>query len=137
LLIIAATSVHSAGCDQREAPPPFESVPQATVPAASAPAAPTAPEAPVVPEGPAAPAVQRVTIDNFTFTPATITVAAGTTVTWINHDDVPHTVTANDKLFASKALDTDGTFSHTFTAPGTYPYFCAVHRHMTGQIIVK
>ena len=133
LLIITAASIQSAGCDERPAPPPFEAAPEAAVPASADPVASAAPEAPV----PAAPAVQQVTIDNFTFTPANVTVAAGTTVTWINHDDVPHTVTANDKLFTSKALDTDGTFSHTFTKPGTYPYFCAVHRHMTGQIIVK
>jgi plastocyanin len=80
---------------------------------------------------------QEVTIDNFSFTPPTITITAGTTVTWINHDDVPHTVTANDKQFASKALDTDDRFSHAFATPGTYPYFCAVHPHMTGKIIVK
>lgn len=79
----------------------------------------------------------RVTIDNFTYAPATITVAPGTTVTWTNRDDVPHTVTADDKSFNSKALDTDETYSHTFTAPGTYPYFCAVHTHMTGQVVVK
>ena|SRR5579871_2439517 len=79
----------------------------------------------------------QVTIDNFNFTPATITVPAGTIVTWINHDDVPHTVTANDGQFASKALDTDDRYSHVFSVPGTYAYFCAVHPHMTGQVIVK
>ena len=83
------------------------------------------------------PVAHDVAIDNFTFTPATLTVLAGTTVTWVNHDDVPHTVTANDKAFTSAALDTDDRFSHTFTAPGTYSYFCTVHPHMTGQIIVK
>jgi plastocyanin len=79
----------------------------------------------------------EVSIDNFSFSPATLTVARGATVTWVNHDDVPHTVTANDKQFGSKAMDTDDRFSQVFTAPGTYPYFCAVHPHMTGQIIVK
>ena len=79
----------------------------------------------------------RVMIDNFTFTPATLTVSAGATVTWTNRDDVPHTVTADDKRFSSQALDTDDHFSHRFDAPGTYPYFCAVHPHMTGRIIVK
>ena len=83
------------------------------------------------------PVASNVSIDNFTFTPSTITVPIGTTVTWVNHDDVPHTVTANDKGFGSKAMDTDDRFSHQFTAPGTYPYFCAVHKHMTGQVIVK
>ena len=80
---------------------------------------------------------QKVSIDNFTFTPATITVAQGTKVIWTNHDDVPHTVTANDKAFASHALDTDEQFSRVCTEPGTYPYFCSVHPHMTGTIIVK
>lgn len=83
------------------------------------------------------PSGPRVSIDNFSFSPAEITVSAGQTVTWVNHDDVPHTVTANDKAFASKALDTDDSFSQTFTQPGTYPYYCAVHTHMTGQVIVK
>ena len=83
------------------------------------------------------PASKDVAIDNFTFTPSTITIPVGTTVTWVNHDDVPHTVTANDKGFASKTMDTDERFSHRFTAPGTYAYFCAVHKHMTGKVIVK
>lgn len=80
---------------------------------------------------------QQVSIDNFTFSPPTITVPAGTTVTWTNHDDVPHTVTADDKLFHSSALDTDDHYTHLFDVPGNYPYFCAVHPHMTGRIIVK
>jgi len=85
----------------------------------------------------AQPLNRDVSIDNFTFTPSTITIPAGATVTWVNHDDVPHTVTANDKAFGSKAMDTDDQFSHRFTQPGAYAYFCAVHKHMTGQVIVK
>jgi plastocyanin len=86
-----------------------------------------------------APAEQVVKIDNFTFDPPTLTVAHGTKVTWINRDDVPHTATSSDspKAFDSKALDTDETFSFTFTTPGKYAYFCAVHPHMTGTIVVK
>ena len=86
-----------------------------------------------------APAVreERVSIDNFSFSPQTITVAAGTRVTWTNRDDVPHTVTANDNRFASQSLDTDDRYTRLFTEPGVYPYFCAVHPHMTGTIIVK
>src|SRR5262249_6183814 len=76
-------------------------------------------------------------IDNFSLTPATLTVPARTTVTWTNHDDVPHTVTATDKSYSSGAIDTDGTFSHQFTTPGTYAYFCSIHPTMTAQIIVK
>ncbi|MDB5289144.1 MAG: hypothetical protein JWL69_385 [Phycisphaerales bacterium] len=82
-------------------------------------------------------ATRMVGIDNFSFSPDEITVPVGTTVTWVNHDDVPHTVTSVDKRFASPALDTDGRFSQTFTAPGTYAYYCAVHQHMTGKVIVK
>jgi len=82
-------------------------------------------------------AAASITIDNFSFTPKEITVAAGTTITWVNHDDVPHTVVSPDKKFRSKALDTDDQFSFTFTQPGTYAYFCSVHPMMTGKIIVN
>jgi plastocyanin len=82
---------------------------------------------------------KEVSIDNFTFSPQTLTVSPGTQVTWINHDDVPHTVVSSKKprLFASATLDTDQKFSHVFKEPGTYAYFCTVHPHMTGKIIVK
>jgi plastocyanin len=82
-------------------------------------------------------AALSITIDNFSFTPKEITVATGTTITWFNHDDVPHTVVSPDKKFRSKALDTDDQFSFTFTDAGTYNYFCSVHPMMTGKIIVK
>ncbi|MDQ0467617.1 cupredoxin domain-containing protein [Labrys wisconsinensis] len=85
----------------------------------------------------AAPAAVTVTIDNFSFTPAVATVTPGTTVTWVNHDDIPHTVVETDKAFRSKALDTDDRFSFTFTTPGDYAYFCSLHPHMTGKIIVR
>ena len=78
----------------------------------------------------------QVRIDNFTFTPATVIVARGTRVTWINHDDVPHTATSTTKVFGSNALDTDDSFSFVFATPGAYPYYCAVHPHMTGEVIV-
>ncbi len=78
-----------------------------------------------------------VKIDNFSFTPQTLTVHPGTTVTWVNKDDVPHTVTSVDTKFHSSAFDTDERYSFTFTAPGTYKYFCSVHPHMTGTIIVR
>jgi plastocyanin len=79
----------------------------------------------------------QVTIDNFTFSPATVTVPSGTTVTWTNQDDMVHTVTEAHRLFSSKGLETGETYSHTFTAPGTYTYFCALHPRMTATIIVK
>src|SRR5262249_49287709 len=76
-------------------------------------------------------------IDNFTFVPARLTVKAGTTVTWRTEDDIPHTVTSSARLFKSKALDTDDSFSFTFTEPGTYEYFCSLHPRMTATIVVK
>jgi amicyanin len=83
-----------------------------------------------------APSVE-VKIDNFTFEPQKITVKAGDTVTWTNADDIPHTVTSDTKVFKSKALDTDDKFSFTFATPGTYPYFCSLHPHMTGSVVVE
>jgi plastocyanin len=79
----------------------------------------------------------EVDIDQFTFTPQHVTVKTGTTVTWINDDDVPHTVASSTKFFKSKALDTKDKFSFTFTTPGTYEYFCSLHPHMTGTIVVE
>jgi len=79
----------------------------------------------------------EVKIDNFSFGPAELTVPAGTTVTWINRDDIPHTVVSTDKVFKSKVLDTDEKFSFTFSKAGTYPYFCSIHPKMTGKIIVQ
>jgi plastocyanin len=78
----------------------------------------------------------KITIDNFTFAPAELTLKVGTTVTWTNHDDIPHTVVSAGK-FRSKTLDTDDSFSFTFTAAGEYKYFCSLHPHMTGMIKVE
>jgi plastocyanin len=77
-----------------------------------------------------------VKIDNFTFGPQELKVKAGTTVTWTNGDDIPHTVVSPNN-FRSKVMDTDGTYSFTFTTPGTYKYFCSLHPHMTGTITVE
>ena len=84
-----------------------------------------------------APATMQVKIDNFTFSPQRVTVKAGTTVTWTNEDDIPHTVVANQKAFKSKVLDTDDKYTFTFTTAGTYDYFCSLHPHMTGTIVVE
>lgn len=81
-------------------------------------------------------AAREIAIDNFTFGPAELSVPIGTTVTWINRDDIPHSVVAKDKSFRSKALDTDNRYSFTFTSAGTYDYFCGLHPHMTGKVIV-
>lgn len=87
--------------------------------------------APVPAKGPA------VAIKGFAFVPQVITVAPGTTVTWTNADEDPHTVTANDKSFHSAAMDSDERFSFTFTRPGEFAYFCSLHPHMTGKVIVR
>ncbi len=110
----------AGGCRARGAQASARGAAEATRAAASAPA-------------------NQVLIDNFTFNPPTLTVDVGAEVTWINRDDVPHTVTSSAKprAFASGALDTDQHFSHVFDTPGTFPYFCAIHPHMTAQIIVK
>ena len=79
----------------------------------------------------------EVKIDNFSFGPQALTVPVGTTVTWTNRDDIPHTVVSTDGLFKSKVQDTDEKFSYTFTKAGTYPYFCSVHPKMTGKIVVQ
>ena len=78
----------------------------------------------------------KVTIDNFTFTPPELKLKVGDTVTWTNHDDIPHTVVSAGK-FRSKTMDTDNTFTFTFTAAGDYKYFCSLHPHMTGMIKVE
>jgi plastocyanin len=78
-----------------------------------------------------------VSVENFNFVPADLTVPAGTTVVWTNHDDVEHTATASDNSFSSPSIPTDGQFSYTFAKPGTYTYFCAIHPFMTARIIVQ
>jgi plastocyanin len=82
-------------------------------------------------------ATAEVKIDNFSFGPATLTVAVGTMVTWVNHDDIPHNVVSTDGLFKSKVIDTDEKFSFTFTKAGTFPYFCGIHPKMTGKVVVQ
>ncbi len=79
----------------------------------------------------------EISVDNFTFGTAEIAVPMNATVTWVNHDDVPHVIASTDELFRSKALDTDDKFSFTFSKPGTYSYFCAFHPKMVGKVIVR
>ena len=79
----------------------------------------------------------EVKIDNFSFGPVAITVPVGTTVTWTNRDDIPHTIVSTEKVFKSKVLDTDEKFSFTFTRAGEYPYFCSIHPKMTGKVVVQ
>lgn len=84
-----------------------------------------------------APAAASVQIANFTFQSALLTVKPGTTVTWTNGDDIPHTVVSRDGLFKSKVLDTGDRFSFTFAKAGQFGYFCSLHPHMTGTIVVR
>src|SRR6478735_5575358 len=79
----------------------------------------------------------KIAIDNFVFGPERLTVKAGTTVTWTNRDDIPHTVASKDRLFKSKVMDTEESYSFTFSTPGEYAYFCSLHPHMTGTIVVE
>ena len=79
----------------------------------------------------------RVVIDNFTFSPTPLQVKAGTTVTWVNHDDIPHSLVCPNLQVHSHPLDTDDTFSYKFEQPGTYDYICGLHPHMHGQVVVS
>ena len=83
------------------------------------------------------PETMEVKIDNFSFGPAALTVPVGTTVSWTNRDDIPHTVVSTDGVFKSKVLDTDEKFSFTFSKAGSYPYFCSIHPKMTGKVLVQ
>jgi len=83
------------------------------------------------------PETTEVKIDNFSFGPGTLTVPVGTTVTWTNRDDIPHTIVSTEGVFKSKVLDTDEKFSFTFSKPGSYPYFCSIHPKMTGRVVVQ
>ena len=85
---------------------------------------------------PATGASHEVFVDNFSFTPTTATIPVGTTVTWTNRDDIPHTVVSTEQQFKSPVLDTDQRFSHTFDAAGSYKYFCSIHPKMTAEIVV-
>ena len=91
----------------------------------------------VVMNGNANAADAQVKIANFTFEPPVLTVKVGTTVTWVNDDDIPHLVSEKDGKFRSSALDTGDKFSQTFSTAGTVEYFCAIHPHMTGKIVVE
>jgi plastocyanin len=100
--------------------------------AAAAPAATTASQ-PVAATG----ATMQATIDNFSYTPKELTVKAGSTIEWVNKDDVPHTVTSDKGIFASSVLDTNQKFQFTFKSPGTFPYHCKLHPTMTGRVVVQ
>jgi plastocyanin len=138
-MVLVVPALLLAGCNRAASGSDPDGVPRAasgakTTPETTPAAAPANARTPV----PKA-ETNQVVIDNFAFRPQLLTVAAGTKVTWVNQDDVPHTVTstARPRVFASGTLDTDDRFAHVFTKPGTYEYFCAVHPHMTGKVVVK
>jgi plastocyanin len=79
----------------------------------------------------------EVSIINMAFSPTTLTTNAGTTVKWTNNDGVTHTVTSNTSVFDSGNLSNGKSYSFTFSAAGTYKYYCAIHPSMTGTIIVQ
>ncbi len=79
----------------------------------------------------------EIKVDNFSFSPETLTIPPNTTVTWTNKDDVPHVIASNDGVFKSKGMDTDDKYSYTFTKSGAYAYYCSIHPKMTGKILVQ
>jgi plastocyanin len=145
VLLVAAVAVVVAGCSS----PPTATSPSATVatvsgatpgmpgmsgaPAMSAPPAGTATSAT---GSPAPVAGDAVSIDNFAFVPATLTVRVGSTVTWTNHDEEPHTIAASDGSFHSPGMDSKATYSHTFPAAGKFDYICSIHPYMHGTVVV-
>jgi plastocyanin len=92
---------------------------------------------PGVSAAPAAPANVEVKIDNFSFSPAAISVKAGTTITWTNGDDIPHTVVSDSNAFKSKVLATGEKFTYKAAKAGTYSYSCSIHPNMTGKVVVE
>jgi plastocyanin len=92
---------------------------------------------PGVAAAPAAAGKAEVKIDNFSFSPAALTVKAGTQITWTNDDDIPHTVVSNGPVFKSKVLGTGEKFTFTASKPGTYSYSCSIHSNMTGKVVVE
>src|SRR4051794_10059773 len=132
-VIVLATLLLGA-CGPTSAAAPAKPVAQAGVATAAPPAARAVQPATAVPAVTGGP---QIVIGNFSFTPNALTVPVGTTVTWVNHDDIPHTVTAKDHSFTSSGLDTEDSFSHQFSVAGTYAYYCTIHAKMTATIIVR
>src|SRR5581483_8002643 len=129
IVLVAAGCATTAAAPAPSTPPPSPVPPLslATIPPAKPPRA----------AGTATGGGPVVDIENFSFVPADVSVPVGTTLTWINHDDAPHTVTASDKQFGSPSIDPDGQYTFTFTTAGTYSYFCSIHPFMTARVTVK
>jgi plastocyanin len=145
VLLVAAAAVVVAGCSS----PPSQTAPSATVATVSGAtpgmpgmsAMPSMPEAPAgtsasATGSPAPVAGDAVSIENFAFAPATLTVRVGSTVTWTNHDEEPHTIAASDGSFHSPGMGSQGTYSHTFPTAGKFDYICSIHPYMHGTVVV-
>src|SRR5262245_36962609 len=130
LLPLGILAAVIAGCRNSSTPPGREAGRDSSAPASPANGIEDGDGDRSAPAGP-----QTVSIENFTFQPETLAVPAGTKVKWVNVDDVPHTVRSIDDVFRSDTLDTDDVFERVFSEPGTYEYYCGVHRHMTGKIV--
>jgi plastocyanin len=128
---LALLSILLSACAPPATATPATGLPTPVPPQALATIPPPKPLKPTDASGPS------VSIENFNYVSANVTVPAGTTVVWTNNDDVEHTITASDNSFSSQPLQTDAQFSHTFTTPGSYSYFCAIHPFMTGKVIVQ
>ena len=134
-LLIGAGVLAGCGGQSAATPATSTSMPATSMPPTSMPPTMSMPATAASPTG-APVATSIVNITNFAFSPATVTVKAGTTVTWTNKDEEAHTVTASDKAFGSPPLDAGQTYSHTFTAPGSYAYLCTIHPFMTATVVV-
>jgi plastocyanin len=145
VLLVAAAAVVVAGCSS----PPSQTAPSATVATVSGAtpgmpgmsAMPSMPEAPAgtwasATGSPAPVAGDAVSIENFAFAPATLTVRVGSTVTWTNHDEEPHTIAASDGSFHSPGMGSQATYSHTFPTAGKFDYICSIHPYMHGTVVV-
>jgi plastocyanin len=145
LLAVALAVVVLAGCSS----PPSGTSPSATLATVSGatpgmpgmsgmPSMPNAPAGTSASTtGPAAPVVgDAVSIDNFAFVPATLSIRVGSTVTWTNHDEEPHTIAASDGSFHSPGMDSQATYSHTFPTAGKFDYICSIHPYMHGTVVV-
>jgi plastocyanin len=145
VLLVAAAAVVVAGCSS----PPSQTAPSATVATVSGAtpgmpgmsAMPSMPEAPAgtsasATGSPAPVAGDAVSIDDFAFAPATLTVRVGSTVTWTNHDEEPHTIAASDGSFHSPGMGSQATYSHTFPTAGKFDYICSIHPYMHGTVVV-
>ena len=136
VLLTTACSSHAANSAPTSPSITFQSGMTAGMPSMSGMQSPPVSVSATTADSPAPQGGTAVTISDFKFNPATLTVPVGTTVTWTNNDEEPHTIAAKDGSFHSPGMDTHGTYSFTFTTPGSYDYICSIHPFMTGTVVV-